>query len=224
MKQHKPLVVMFLIFSVMLFLSSSLTVRASTSPNELVEHVKKTLDISVFHQKETDHLIKCFDVNTDGFYAIGCANNTIYIYDSTGVFQYGYRFHTEGTYGIELKENSIVIYLARSNIAVEIDPNGQCLNAEEVNIAYNILNRTKKEVGNVRYYLDRDIGIFNGNYSRLVKTEDGEEVVLYDVTTLGYFSGAFDYVILGLFPIAGIAIVIAKVKNEEKDSSPPEDR
>lgn len=221
MKQRKQLIVMFLIFIVMLFVPSALTVCAS-SQNELVAQVEQSLDISVFHQEGTGRLIKCFDANADGLYAIGFKNNTIHIYDSHGVFQYGYRFHTKGTYGIELKENSIVIYLARSNIAVEIDPNGQCLNAEEVNIAYNILNRTEKEVGNVRYYLDRDIGIFNGDYSRLVRVDD-EEVVLYDVTTLGYFSGTFHYVILGLFPIAGIAIVIAKVKNEEKDSSPPED-
>ena len=213
MKLHKQLVT--ILFMLLVFLPCALTVRAA-SQSELVTQAEDSLDISVLHQEGEDRLIKCFDANADGFYAVGFANNTIYIYDASGVFQYGYRFHTDGTYGIELKENSIVIYLARSNMAVEINPDGQCLNAEEVHNTYHILNRTEKEMGNVRYYLDRDVGIFNRDYSRLVRVVDGEEVVLYDVTTQGYFAGIFHYIVIAIFPIGIIAIIVTKVKKEEK--------
>lgn len=225
MKYHKILVAMFLIPVILCVLLSpaSLTVAASDYQDELIGQVDGALDISVFYQKETDLLIKCFDVNEDGCYAIGYRNNTIHVYDSLGTFQYGYRFDTDGTYGIALKENSIVIYLGRSNTAVEIDQTGKCIDAEKVNyskdIVDNVMNRTCKQIGNVNYYLERDIGIFNGDYSRLVKAdEQGTKTVLYDVTTRGYFVGAFHYLVLSIFPIVGIAFVAVKARKGKHES------
>lgn len=210
------------VLSVLLFFTISLTAFASDSPNSLVQQVEEALDISVFHQKGPDRLIKCFDVNEDGSYAIGFRNNTIHVYDSLGNFQYGYRFSTDGDYGIILKENNIVIYLARSHTLVEIDPTGKCVRAEKVDFSKNtvdvddIINRTCKQIRNVNYYLERDIGIFNGDYSRLVKIdENGNRIVLYDVTIKGYFAGASHYIILSIFPIAGIACLVAQIKKEE---------
>ena len=111
MKTQKILFVVFLIPVILLFLLllGPLTVYATDSQNELISQIEGTLNISVFYEKETDRLIKCFDVNETGFYAIGYKNNTIQVYDSLGIFQFGYRFDTDGTYGITLKENSIVI-------------------------------------------------------------------------------------------------------------------
>jgi len=178
-----------------------------------------TLNISVFHEEGTELLIKCFDVNEAGCYAIGYKNNTIHVYDALGNFQYGYRFETGGTYGITLKENSLVIYLGRSNIAVEIDPVGKCVDAEKIyfskDIVDNVMNRTSKQVGNAHYYLERDIGIFNGDYSRLVRIDEtGTKTVLYDVSTRGYFAGVFHYLVLGIFPIAIIIFIANKVRKE----------
>jgi len=226
MKYHKILTAVLLIPGILYFLLSpvSLTVSASDSQNNLTAQVEGALGISVFYQNEIDRLIKCFDVNEYGYYAIGYKNNTIHIYDSLGTFQYGYRFNTDGSYGIVLKEDSIVIYLGRSNIAVEIDPTGKCIGAEKIyfskDVVDNVMNRTCKQIGNVTYYLERDIGIFNGDYSRLVKTDETEtKTVLYDVTTRGYFVGAFHYIILSIFPIIGIAFVAVKVKKENNESN-----
>jgi hypothetical protein len=208
-----------------LLLPLSLLAYASDSQGELIKQVEKSLDISIFHQTETDRLIKCFDVNSNGYYAIGYANNTINIYDSFGVFQYGYHFHTDGTYAIELKENSIIIYLGRSNIAVEIDSSGACINAEKVHfskdLADNVINRSVKQIGNVTYYLERDIGIFNSDYSRLVKVDEtGTKTVLYDVTTRGFCAGAFHYMVLIAFPVSVILFVFNKVKREHEERDP----
>jgi hypothetical protein len=225
MKYQRILVAMFLTTDILfvLFSSGALTVSASDSQDEVIGQIEEALNISVFYQKETDRLIKCFDVNENGWYAIGYKNNTIQIFDSLGAFQYGYRFETDGTYGIALKENSIVIYLGRSNTAVEIDPTGKCVDAEEVyfskDFTENTLNRTRKQIGKINYYLERDIGIFHGDYSRLVKAdEQGAKIVLYDVTAKGYFVGVCHFIVLGIFLIAGIVFVVKAKKKKRKSS------
>ena len=214
MKHQKLFVLMLLMPGILSLLLSSvlLTVSASVSQDTTIEQIEEVLDITVFYQKETDRLIQCFDVNDDGYYAIGYKNNTILIYDSNCVFQYGYRFTTEGTYGIAFKGDNIVIYLGRSGIAVEIDSTGKCVAAEQVyfskDIADSVMNRTHKQIGNVNYHLERDIGIFNGDYPRLIKTnEDGVKTVLHDVTIRGYLVGSSHFIVLSIFPIAGIAII-----------------
>lgn len=226
MKNHKTKFVVFLIPVFLLFLlfSGSLIAYATNPQNELISQVEGSLNVSVFHEKGTDLLIKCFDVNEAGCYAIGYKNNTIHVYNSLGQFQLGYRFDTDGIYGIALKENNIVIYLGRSKLAVEIDPTGKCVDAQKVyftqDVYDNVLNRTNKKIGNVYYYLERDIGIFNGDYSRLVRIDEtGTKTFLYDVTTLGYFAGAFHYIILGFFPIMSIIVIITKIKKEERESN-----
>lgn len=225
MKYHKILVAVLLMPSILYFLLMpiTLTVSALDLQNELIEKVEKALDISVFYQKETDRLIKCFDVNDNGCYAIGYKNNSIHLYDAQGAFQYGYRFNTDGTYGIVLKDNSIVIYLARSGMAVEIDSTGKCIDAKKVyfsnDVTYDILNRTHKQIECVNYYLERDIGVFNGDYSRLVKIDEMEtKTVLYDVTIKGYFVGVLHYAIISIFPIAVFTFIFAKVKKEKQES------
>ena len=225
MNKHKILFAVLLIpvFSLFLLLPGSLIASATDSQNELMSQIEETLNISVFNEKGTDLLIKCFDVSETGCYAIGYKNNTIHVYDSLGKFQFGYRFDTDGTYGIAIKENSIVIYLGRSNIAVEIDPTGKCIDAERIyfskDIIDNVMNRTNKQIGNAYYYLERDIGIFNGVYSRLVRIDEmGTKTLLYDVTTRGYFAGAFHYFILAIFPVASLIFVSNKVKKEKRES------
>lgn len=225
MKNYKILYGVFLLsaFWVLLFLPNSLTVYATDSQNELIGQIEGALNISVFYEKETDRLIKCFDANETGCYAIGYKNNTIQVYDSFGVFQFGYRFDTDGTYGIALKENYMVIYLGRSNVAVAIDSTGKCIGAEKVyfskDFVENVMNRTHKQIGNVGYYLERDIGLFSGDYSRLVRIDEtGAKTLLYDVTTRGYFAGAFHYIALGIFPIVSIIFVTNRVKKEKRES------
>lgn len=220
MKYHRISFIVFLL-PVFLLLSGPLMVSATNPQNELISQIEGALDISVFYEKGTDCLIKCFDVSETGSYAIGHKNNTIHVYDPLGMFQYGYRFDTEGTYGITLKENSIVIYLGRRNVAVEIDPTGKCIGVEEVyfskDFVENVMNRTYKQIGNVDYYLERDIGIFNGDYSRLVRMDEtGTKSFLYDVTTRGYFAGVFHCIVLGVFPIVSIIFVTNKVKKQKR--------
>lgn len=222
MTYHKKWVAMLLVPMMFWLLLSPmlLTVSAEDSQKTLLERMEESLEISVFYQKEPDRIIKRFDVNEDGWFAIGYGNNTIQIYDSQGNFQYGYRFDNEGTYGITLNENNIVIYLARGNFAFEIDPTGKCIRAEEKYSSKYIneaLDRTSKQIGNVTYSLERDIGFFDGVYPRLVKTDaTGTKTILHDVTIQGYFAGAFQYILIALFPIGIIYVIKKKIDDEDR--------
>ena len=196
------------------------TANASELSDKLVEQVEESLKVTVFYQEETKRLIKCFDVNENRCFAIGFNNNTVQIYDEHGTFQCGYSFHIDGTYGLDLKENSIVIYLARSNNAVELDKAGNCVSVEKVHYLKYItdaINRTSKKVGNVQYLLERDIGVFEGYYSRFVSIDEcGMREVLYDTTLRGYFSGIFQYILLGFFPIGFVVVIVRKIKEEHR--------
>lgn len=222
MKYHKLLVIILLILDIFCVLLSPNTLVASASEfqNISIEQIEDALNITVFYQKGADRLIKCFDVNENGYYAIGYKNNIVHIYNSQGVFQYGYDFDTDGTYGINLKGNNIVIHLARSDIAVKIDSKGKCIDVQEMgfptDITDNAINRTSKQIGDITYCLERDIGIFDGDYSRLVKIDEkGTKTVLYDVTTKGYFAGAFHYIVISIFPIGLIIYFIIEIKKED---------
>lgn len=214
-------IAVFLISGILLFLLSSgeLIVSAADSGSELIRQMENELNVSVFYEKEAERLIKCFDINEDGCFAVGFRNNTIYVYDSFGVFQYGYRFDTDNVYAIALNGNNIVIYLNRSHIAVEIDPTGKCVGAEEVHFSLvaDAIKRTHKQMGSAEYYLERDIGIFDGDYSRLVKMDEkGTQTVLYDETIRGYFVGVCHYILLSIFPIVGIAAIALRAKKEQR--------
>ena len=95
------------------------------------------------------------------------------------------------------------------------------MNAEEViftkDFTENVLDRTNKQIGTADYRLERDIGVFNGSFSRLVKIDENEtRTILYDVTAQGYFYGAFQHLILGMFPVAIIVVIARKVLISKK--------
>ena len=218
MKHHKIRRVIFLICGILYWgiLPGLLTVSASESQEDLIEQYEEVLEISVSEEKEVAFTIKLFDVNEEGWYAIGYRNNTIQIYDSMDVFRYGYHFHTADDYWFTLKENSIIIYLGKSDVSIEVDSSGKCIGVEE-GTEEESRYRTRKQVGNMTYYLERDIGVFPSGYSRLVKMdENGAKTILYDVTILGYFVGASHYLLISLFPIAAVKTIRDKIKEEEQ--------
>ncbi len=79
------------------------------------------------------------------------------------------------------------------------------------------MDRTSKKVGNVQYSLERDIGIFDGYYSRFVSIdESGTREVLYDTTARGYFSGILQYILLSIFPIGFVSMIVRKIKEDKQ--------
>ena len=207
----------------LLILPVSLTAFAAEYKSELVSQLEETLDVSVFYEEGEDLLIDCFDVNSNGWYAIGYKHNTINVYNSLSEFQYGLSFELEGTYGIELRENSIIIYLGRSNCAVEIDSSGKCVDAWMIVITEqlnkDVFWRTSKQVGGVNYSLERDVGVVKGYYPRLVRTDEaGDRTILHDVTARGYFAGIYQYLIAGFFLTVPVLVSIRKFREEKREA------
>ena len=162
-----------------------------------IDTILKNVNISILEEEPPKKSIECFDVNENGVVAIGCYSTdykTVCIYSSNGDFQYGYRFETSGTFGIELNDDILNIYLVRSDIAIAINPTGEVESVLKIpftseNNSYwnhNIYSRQRK-VGDVEYALKNDMGIFNlfaSSYSQLiVTTPDGEENIMYDVNS-----------------------------------------
>lgn len=173
--------------------------------------------------------ITCFDVSNSGEIAIGidwASNSVIYVYDSQGVFQYGFSFYVDGDYGIAYCDNLLGIYCIRGDTIMFCDNSAACLDVRTLSSdelgywqAKEILNRVSKEMGGKRYVLERDINI-GDSYSRLVEIdEQGVRTVLYDATpehNIGQILGLSAIIIFFLFVVWG-CITKAK-RNVSADS------
>lgn len=158
--------------------------------NEIVEGINLQ-NVQNDSKKES---IQCFDVSENGMVAIGIGSDygnskTIYVYDTSGIFQYGFQFDCDGDYAIIFQGNLLSIYFLRGNVFAVYDATGTCVDVQKVEdssqnyaLAKEILNRTTKSVAGNEYMLERDMSIGN-SYSRLVVTDEyGSKVVFYDVT------------------------------------------
>ena len=167
--------------------------------------------------------ITCFDVSDSGEIAIGvnwASNSVIYVYDSSGVFQYGFSFYVDGDYGIAYCDNLLGIYCIRGDTIMLCYDSGTCLDVQTLSSdergylqAKEILNRVSKEMGSKKYVLERDLAI-GDSYSRLVEIdEQGNRTILYDATpehNIGQILGFSVIVIFFLFVVWGC---ITKAKN-----------
>ena len=206
------------------FLTMFLHIFATAAAEQpQIDGAEGKLNISFLVQEQERRVIHCFDVCENGYFAVGYRGNMIQVYDQNGVFCYGYQFETEGTYGIAFHGENLVIYLARSHIAIEMDHEGNCVGAEEfiptAKITQTVFNRKSKQIGSMIYSLERDIGIFDGDYSRLVATDAvGNRTVLYDVTTRGYFVGIFHYLLALAILLGFVYAIRTKIKqNQDRD-------
>lgn len=157
--------------------------------NQIIE----SIELTVLTEEPSKQDIACFDISEQGLIALGfntSPKKTVLVYDSSGVFLYGFRFSSSGSIGVAFVEENIAIYFARSNLVATYAQNGECIALENVLSTQNnsepkqeLMYATKKEVNGSEYRLERDIGIIAQSYSRLVVTDDtGVEQILYDVT------------------------------------------
>lgn len=184
----------------------ALAMNTGFSTEELSEKDKDTIlaniNISVLKYEPPKKTIECFDVNENGLIAIGCedsVNKTIGIYTSDGVFQYGYKFKDNGSFGVEWDGDNIIIYFVRGDIAATVNTEGKVENILEIqntieNNSYwnHFVFSTKRKVGDIEYTLKNDMGVFNifaSSYSQLVVTNASEEErVIYDVNATHFFN------------------------------------
>ena len=181
--------------------------------NERKLQIQNNIDISVFEQEVSGNTIECFDVNDDGMIALGTNKSSqkfISIYNSQGVFQYGYQFDCSGSFGIEWDSNNIIIYFVRSDIACSVNPVGEIQEILEIkntsdNNSYwnNKVFSATRTLGNVEYKIQNDFGIlniFSTSYSQLVIQDfNGQTKTIYDVNSQQLYKLIFEIVCILLF-------------------------
>lgn len=225
------LIIIFAIVSFANTVSASATnmfgLKTSLLPEEEKNNFLANVDLELLHDDSRKNKIACFDVSEDGLIAIGAETGTkriVYLYDQNGVFQYGYRFHSSGDYGIIIQEDTLAIYFGKSDIVAIFDSTGRCMSAQEVlypgeykEEISEICYRTQKEVSGKTYSLERDVNGGGRSYARLVaEDEQGTKTILYDVTTLHSAGTIVMYVlIIGFFSIIILGFIF-KVHNYYK--------
>ena len=173
------------------------------------------VNIMVLHSEPQKRGIKCFDVSDEGLIAIGTSNSeqkTISVYTIDGDFQYGYTFHSNGSFGVEWDGDNLIIYWVRSDVAVCVDREGEIMDA--VRIQNTVENNTywnhsvfanERTVGDYNYSL-KDDGIF-GAYTQLAITNgDGEESILYEVSSEQF--AEWIVIIIGIVLFVGAAVFV----------------
>ena len=223
-------VILLLLFLLINWGVGVLAANTGFSTEPLTEHdidtFLKNINLSMLESEPTKEAIECFDVNEDGFIAIGCStykNKTVCIYTSDGEFQYGYSFECSGSFGVELDKSVLNIYFVRSDVAISVNPDGEIeeilkiQNTSENNSYWqNVLYSTKRKIGDTEYIIKNDMGIFNvfaSSHSQLISTnKNGESRIIYDVNsaqfskTLVVFIGVLVFVCIVVATIFGSLI------------------
>lgn len=174
--------------------------------------------------------IKCFDVNEQGIMAIGTEDGndkTIAIYSDAGIFQYGYRFHTDGSFGVELSNEELAIYFVRSDVAVSINLLGEiqyvsriCDTSENNTYWNRYVRATSRSVGEYQYVLRNDIGIlgiFASTYSQLYRTDGlGNEQLIYNANSIQFFHILIIFLAILVFVSIVLIVIIKEFKKLQR--------
>lgn len=142
--------------------------------------------------------IECFDVNSNEMIALGFKNSenkTIGIYNTEGIFQYGYEFQCYGTFGVEWDNDNLNIYFVRENIAISVNSDGiiqsilEIQNTTENNTYWNKnVFQKEKTVDQKKFLLQNNKSFFSNinssSYSQIISIDAyGNEKIIYNVNT-----------------------------------------
>lgn len=103
-------------------------------------------------------MITCFDANDDGLVAVGL-DDRVAIYDSNGLFKYGYSFSTTGTFYVEWEGSNLWIYLEKSDVGILLDRQANCLKCINIHDSHSEdchwreLTYTQRKIGDDIYRL-----------------------------------------------------------------------
>ena len=176
-------------------MSTDIDFSTESFSKEDEDRIIRNINITLLLEEPSVISIKCFDVNEVGEFAIGFSrfeDRIVCVYTGDGVFKYGYSFKGSGSFGLELQQDSLTIFLVRSDAAVVVEPGGEIKSVSKIlNLSENNSNWNKsvfttvRKVGENTYKLSNNMGIFNifaTSYSCLTVTDaNGTEKVLCDL-------------------------------------------
>jgi len=198
---------------------------------EDVDTFLSNVNVSLMPDEPPKKVIECFDVNEEGLIAIGYGSSgekAICVYTTDGVYQYGYKFKTQGSFGVEWDKDLIMIYFVRSDVAIAVDSLGEVVDIAQIqntssNNSYwnKSVRSTKRKIGDVEYSLRNNMGFFDlfaSSYSQLVVEDSkGGERIIHDVNSSQFVSIVVMFVgVLLLVCVAIFSVVWQFVKLRQK--------
>lgn len=131
--------------------------------------------------------ISSFDVSKEGKIALAIEHGRIYVYDAEGNFLYGYRFHTQGAYGVVFAGENVAIYLVRGDALAIYDPQGNCIDLQDVIYPNHpdstwLYQRISKQQDGKTYMLQRNVELLDTYGSLVITDADGNRNAFYDIS------------------------------------------
>ena len=215
----------FTIIAAIYVVATTVLVAAAVTPltKDEVASLENRLSLALTETEPPKKPIKCFDVNSDGAYAVGFENysqKTVCVYTADGTFLRGYCFTCPGDFGIRLEEDKLSVFLLRSETIVTFDSDGKAVDAQKITdpsekmAIEKTLFSLKRTVEGNEYSLHNPnvfSSLFASSYSLLtVKKSDGTIKNLYDAREAFRINFWISFIAVILF-IAIIALAICKL-------------
>lgn len=240
----KRLICVFFMF--VLAASSVLSVSAinigfelEDTPEESKNHRMDSLELTLLENEPAKRTIECFDVSKNELIAVGSSLSTekvISVYDSEGVYKYGFKLKKDGGYYIRWDEDNILIYFVRGEYIISVDSTGEVeemMDVSDYKAAskyWDEIDFLRKTVGDSEYLMRNNIGPLNifalMSYSQVaVKDTSGNIKVIYDANAEQLFKVITGIVIVLL--IGGVLITVfvkASVNHKSKPHSEEENQ
>ena len=164
--------------------------------------------------------ISSFDVSKEGKIALAIEHGRIYVYDAEGNFLYGYRFHTQGAYGVVFAGENVAIYLVRGDALAIYDPQGNCIDLQDVIYPDHpdstwLYQRISKQQDGKTYMLQRNVELLDTYGSLVITDADGNRNAFYDISiqhTIGVLLTLAG--VVGFFTF-GIIVIYKQYKTAE---------
>jgi len=172
-------------------------INSRLSVEEMDENMQKSIlegmQIKLTNEYVMDEPIICFNTNNKDKIVLGLGDSIkkkIYVLDLNGEFKYGYEFLLNGTFVVEMHDETINIIKHRGQSIISLDGNHECAGVATVVDSWvndNYLRKwdaEEQKIGERSYYLDssRWIDYLNAGYAQLIcKDEDGNEMSLYEL-------------------------------------------
>ncbi len=161
--------------------------------------------------------IDFFDVNESGQIAMilgEASTKYVAVYNSDGIFEYGFKFSDYGNVGVEWDREYLILYFVRSDVAAAFDNRGRCVelrmieNTTNNNSYWNHhISATTRTKNGSTYTIQNRMGLFNWfctGYSQLVQTDNqGHERILYDVK-----SAHTTRIVVEIFVIVSFVVIV----------------
>lgn len=198
-----------------------------TEPKSNVKEAYETYEISPVTKEVMKKRAVVFDVHSDGSYVVGCEDydrKYVYVYTPDKDFWYGYSFSANGSFEVELFEDSLNVYLVRGACLIKLNPDGDVLayetilDTQENNSYWNELQKNEQKIGNKTYSLKDRALLVLPFYSSLVVTDaEGNEEVLYEGKSLKTNSPTI--IFFAIMIIFGATSTIVRIVKKKKNKT-----